>query len=432
MIDQPLELPNGQVLANRLGKAAMTEGLAEPSGAPSAQLLQLYELWSRSGAGLLITGNTAICRDHLERAGNVVIDRDIDSFARRRLSALAKTAKGGGARVWVQISHAGRQTPKLLNPFPQAPSAIRVRSMPLLPSASPVAMSEDEIQSVAEKFVHAASVVEDAGFDGIQIHAAHGYLLSSFLSPLSNVRRDDWGGSLQNRARLLLSIVKRIRRRVASTFAVSVKLNSADFQRGGFEPHDSAQVAAWLDAEGVDLIEISGGSYEEPVMMGRGKANHVRESTASREAYFLGFAPEIRRHVRRSALMITGGFRSAAVMRRALEAGATDLIGLGRPLLKDPAGAALLLTGAEVLPRVEDHLRLGNGLWSEQSRIGLVRDLNTAAAQAWYYEQIERLGANEPAEEKARLLAAMFSYLRRDRRKRRLLADFRAAKRQFA
>lgn len=421
MLDDPLKLPNGQVLKNRLAKAAMTEGLAEPDGAPSDALLRLYGLWARGGAGLLITGNTAICRRHLERAGNVVIDGDADAPFRHRLAALATVAKSDGAKVWVQISHAGRQTPKLLNPTPQAPSAIPMRGMPFVPPANPIAMSEAEIAQVADKFVRAASVLEEAGFDGVQVHAAHGYLLSSFLSPLANARHDKWGGSLGNRARLLLTIVRRIRSTVSPTFAVSVKLNSADFQRGGFEPSDSARVASWLDEEGVDLIEISGGSYEAPVMMGQSPSGRVRASTAAREAYFVEFAPEIRRQVGRGALMITGGFRSASAMREALQSGATDLIGLGRPLLVDHAGAASLLAGAPALTRIEEELRIGGGMLSPQSPLGFVRALNTAAVQAWYYEQMDRLGDGQAVSKGHGTMPALASYLRRDRAKRRAL-----------
>ena len=259
-IGMPLTLPNGQVLPNRLAKAAMTEGLADGAGRPTDALCRLYERWSRGGSGLLLTGNVNVDRHHLERAGNVVIDRAPDALMRERLAAFARAAKSGGSRVWMQISHAGRQTPKPINPHPKAPSAVPLRKMPMLEFGEPVAMTNDGVRDVIERFVTAARAAEEAGFDGVQLHSAHGYLLSTFLSPIANCRTDAWGGSLEARARLLLGIVERVKAAVGPSFALSVKLNSADFQRGGFDIEDSGQGAGWAHAAGLDLLGVFGGT----------------------------------------------------------------------------------------------------------------------------------------------------------------------------
>ena len=423
-IDSPLVLPNGQVLANRVVKAAMTEGLADGKGRPTNALCRLYERWSQGGPGLLITGNTAVDAQHLERAGNVVIDGKLSPDTLSRFRALARAGQSGGSKVWVQISHAGRQTPKAINTRPRSPSAIPMRRMPLVKFGTPVEMSAAEIAIVLERFVSAAVAAEAAGFDGVQIHAAHGYLLSSFLSPRSNQRADAWGGDLRNRAELLLQIVERVRVNTSAAFAVSVKLNAADFLRGGFDLDDSVLVAEWLDVAGIDMLEISGGTYEAARMMGAAGEvglSKAQAATAEREAYFLEFAPRIRRALRRASLMVTGGFRTRALMTRALNDDNVDLIGLARPLLVEPEAAAALMKGAEALPRIEDELRVGPGVLSPQSRFSFLKALNASAAQAWYYEQMDRLGAGLKVDGERRVLRAAASYIGRDSRKRRQL-----------
>lgn len=422
-IDAPLTLPNGQVLSNRLAKAAMTEGLADPTGRPTDALCHLYERWSRGGAGLLLTGNVQVDRHHLERAGNVVIDRAPDAPMLKRLAAYARAAKSGGSRVWMQLSHGGRQTPKPINPRPKAPSAVPMKPMPLLEFGEPVAMTEADVREVAERFVAAARAADEAGFDGVQVHAAHGYLLSTFLSPVANRRQDRWGGSLEARASLLLGIVERVRAAVSPSFAVSVKLNSADFQRGGFDIEDSVKVAGWLDSTGIDLLEISGGTYEAARMMGDRDApgSAAQAATAAREAYFLDFAPTIRRAIANAALMLTGGFRTASAMNDALAHDGVDVIGLGRPLLVEPEAAATLLAGRLALRRIEDELRIGPGILSPWSRFAVVKALNASATQAWYYEQMERLGAGADVDRSGRILKAAQAYLKRDAAKRAAL-----------
>ncbi len=232
LLSQPLQLPCGVELPNRLAKAAMTEGLATPDGVPTPALNTLYRRWSAGGAGLLLTGNVIVDRDHLERPGNVVIDREPDPKMAQALAAWAQACTVGGNQAWVQLSHAGRQTMKTVNPHPRAPSAVKL-GLPGGQFGAPVALTVEEITGLVERFAVAARAVCRAGFTGIQVHAAHGYLLSQFLSPRSNQRQDAYGGSLENRARLLLQVVAAVRDAVGPTVAVAVKLNSADFQRGG-------------------------------------------------------------------------------------------------------------------------------------------------------------------------------------------------------
>lgn len=240
-LNSPLELPCGATLPNRLAKAAMTERLADLHSRPTPALEQLYRLWSAGGAGLLLTGNVQVDRGHLEAAGNVAIDGTEDAAALAALRGFASAAKSGGAKVWMQISHAGRQTQKNINPHPKAPSAVTV-ALPGGRFGEPVALTGEEIIALIGRFAHAAGVARETGFDGAQIHAAHGYLISEFLSPRINLRTDEWGGALDGRARFLLETVKATRAKVGADFPVSVKINSADFQRGGFSFEDSQVV----------------------------------------------------------------------------------------------------------------------------------------------------------------------------------------------
>ncbi|MBF7729929.1 NADH:flavin oxidoreductase/NADH oxidase family protein [Pseudomonas sp. N040] len=422
----PLELPNGSVLPNRLAKAAMTEGLADSRGYPSAELERLYARWGKSGCGLLITGNVLVDRHHLERPGNVVIDREPDADMRAALQRWATAAKAGGAKTWMQISHAGRQTAAIVNPQPLAPSAIAL-ALPGKQFGTPVAMTEADIAATIERFAMAAEAAKAAGFDGVQIHAAHGYLLSAFLNPRANQRNDRWGGSLENRARMLLEVLKAVRARTGAGFTVAVKLNSADFQKGGFSFADSTQVAEWLTAAGIDLIEISGGNYEQPRMMDmegveKPDTSALQASTAAREAYFIDFAIEMQRKVS-VPLMVTGGFRSAAAMTSAVSTAGVALIGLGRPLCVDTDCARKLLEGEQqTLDRWERQLQLGPGWLGPHSPFGLIRMLNGFGATYWYYQQFRHFGRGE----KASLGLSVFSALLRElREQKRWLASAR-------
>lgn len=393
-IADPLVLPCGAVLPNRLAKAAMTEGLADPQGRATPELARLYGLWADGGSGLLITGNVQIDRDHLERPGNVIIHGPQDEAALAGLRAMANAGTRAGGHIWMQISHAGRQTQVTVNPRPKAPSAVAV-GLPGKQFGLPEALTEPEILDLIERFGAAAEIAKATGYTGVQIHGAHGYLLSQFLSPRANLRTDQWGGSLENRARMLMAVVARVRAGVGPEFPIGVKLNSADFQKGGFAFEDSMIVARWLQDVGVDLLEISGGSYEQPAMMDiQGmEAPDVppqKASTTAREAYFVDFAKTMRASLT-MPLMVTGGFRTARAMNTALEQGGADLIGLGRPLCVDTAGPAKLLAGADELDRWENKLKLLPPWLSFLGGLKMMRAVEGFAVTYWYYAQIDSI-----------------------------------------
>lgn len=398
MLDSPLRLPCGAVLPNRIAKAAMTEGLADANLRASARLATLYRRWSEGGAGLLVTGNVMVDRRVPEQPGNVVIDAtwpaSVDREGRARLRAWAEAGTLAGNHLWMQLSHAGRQSPRWATRDPVGPSAVGLELLGAY--GRPRALSAAEIEALIARFAEAAAIARDCGFTGVQIHAAHGYLVSAFLSPLTNRRDDAWGGPLEGRARLLLEIVRATRRAVGADFPIAVKLNSDDFRTGGFSAEDSLAVVRMLGAEGIDLLELSGGTYEQPRLLGReGKPDSVapvRESTRRREAYFLAYA-EAARPVAAMPLMLTGGFRSRAAMDEALADGALDVIGLARPLVTEPDLARRLLDGraARANP-VEHRLVLRDRGWlSPTSRWLPARVVNVMGAQAWYYRQIARL-----------------------------------------
>jgi 2,4-dienoyl-CoA reductase-like NADH-dependent reductase (Old Yellow Enzyme family) len=393
-----LQLPCGATLPNRLAKAAMTEGLADAAMRATGRHVRLYRRWSEGGAGLSITGNVMVDRRYLERPGNVAIDLSyppsVDGLARRRLREWAEAGTVAGNHLWMQISHAGRQTPRYVASRPVDASDVQ---LDLLGNyARPRALSESEILDIVRGFAQAAAIARECGFTGVQVHAAHGYLISSFLSPVTNRRTDAWGGSLPSRARLLLETIAAVRRAVGDDFPVSVKLNSDDFRQGGFSHEDCLSVVALLNGHRVDLLEISGGNYEQPRLLGiAGRAADavaVRPSTRAREAYFLSYASAIRK-VAAMPLMVTGGFRSRQAMEAALDGGDTDVIGIARPFCADPdAARRLLAREIDALPVHERRLQFAaNGWRSPQSSLLLMRVANVIGAMAWYYHQIERL-----------------------------------------
>ncbi len=409
MLEQPLTLPCGAVVPNRLCKAAMTEGLAHPDGSASEELARLYGVWSDGGSGLLLSGNIQIDGDHLERPGNVVVDGELSDSAFNALAEMASQGTRAGNHLWAQISHAGRQTQKIVNPSPKAPSAVRIR-LPQSQFGEPVALTGSEIEALIGRFVNCAVICKRAGFTGVQFHAAHGYLLSQFLSPLTNQRKDEWGGSLENRSRALIRIVKETRERVGAEFPISVKLNSADFQKGGFEFDDSLRVAQWLAESGIDLIEISGGTYEQPRLLDLEGIEPIEEqaiarSTMAREAYFVDFAKAMRDSLS-IPIMVTGGLRRREVMAHVLKTGAADMIGLGRPLCIDTDGPKALLQGAETLNRYEDNLSLLPRWLLWLTRFNTIRTLNSFATQFWFYEQIAHIGRSGVKNDKLTVFSA--------------------------
>ncbi|HPW29348.1 MAG TPA: NADH:flavin oxidoreductase/NADH oxidase family protein, partial [Rhodoferax sp.] len=330
MLDQPLTLPCGHLVPNRVCKSAMTEGLADAHDHATEAHQRLYACWARGGAAILLTGNIMVDGRYLERAGNVVVQ---DAAGLPQLRAWAQAVRAHGSQLWAQISHPGRQCPRLVNLTPLAPSEVQLNAVANF--GKPRAATEADIQDVIQRFANTAALVQEAGLHGVQIHSAHGYFLSQFLSARTNLRQDQWGGTLPNRARLLLEVVRAVRARVGQRYPISVKLNSSDFVKGGFTLDESVQVVQWLNDAGVDLLEVSGGTYEQLEFFKALPESEVRDSTREREAVFLEYAKSIKA-VARMPIMVTGGFRTLAGMEAALAGGHTDMLGVARPFCLDP------------------------------------------------------------------------------------------------
>jgi len=389
MIEQPLKLPNGSLLRNRIVKSAMSEALGDEFNSTTQGLINLFRRWSQGGAALLITGNTAISRNHLEHVRNFVLDKHSNMDL---VKELASAAKQNGTLAIVQLAHAGRQTPETINPKPLSISDIRLQ----LPGyGKPKAINDSDIEMVINQFASSAMLAKEAGFDGVQIHAAHGYLLSSSLSPRINTRTDRWGGSLENRSRLLRSVLRAIRSEVGPQFIVAAKLNSSDFQKGGFSHKDSIEVARMLEREGIDFIEISGGNFEKPVAY---EHSPKKESTVSREAYFLEYARDIKMALT-IPIMVTGGFRSRNIMEGALAKGATDLIGIGRPFIIDPEWPTKFLNGdIDMAPAIERNFTVAE-------------ELPRGAALNWFCHQLELHGTKGDVDLSVPIIRGHESYL---------------------
>lgn len=372
---EPLQLPNGILLRNRLAKSAMSEALGTYDNHPTPQLVTLYQRWAQSGIGLLFSGNVMIDRRALGEPGNVVIEDESDLPI---LKQWAEAATNHGAALWVQLNHPGKQSPKGLNVTNLSPSAIPFREDMTAFFETPREATNAEIEEIIQRFGRSAAIVKKAGFSGVQIHGAHGYLVSQFLSPHHNQRTDEWGSNPEKRRAFVIAVYTEIRRQVGPDFPIGIKLNSADFQKGGFTEEESmATIQALVDA-GIDLIEISGGTYEAPAMSGAFNKPQ-KTSTAAREAYFLEFAEKVRSVVK-TPLMVTGGFRSFAGMNAALQSGAVDVIGIARLMAIDPDAPAALLNGRDSNQLVRP---ISTGI-KPIDRMGLMEIL-------WYTRQLKRI-----------------------------------------
>jgi 2,4-dienoyl-CoA reductase-like NADH-dependent reductase (Old Yellow Enzyme family) len=346
-ISRPITLRCGVELSNRLVKASMSEGVADDHNHATERLVTLYRRWAGSGVGLLLSGNFQVDKAHLERPGNVVVE---DEHGLETLKRVAQAGISQGAQFWAQLGHTGRQVSSAINPAPLAPSSVEMEVPAMLGRsyAKPREMTEQDIEHVIAQFGNAARLVKQAGFTGVHVHGAHGYLISQFLSARTNTRQDGWGGSLRSRARFLLETIAAIRAAVGPAFPIGLKLNSSDFMKGGFTKADALEVVSWLNDTSLDLLELSGGSVEQPKIVGitfqdQGEDGRA-ESTIKREAYFVEFAGEIRK-VAKMPVMVTGGFRSSRAMNEAISAGDVDLIGFGRPFCADPLVPGKLLSG---------------------------------------------------------------------------------------
>jgi len=329
---------SGQTASNRFLKGAMTERISswdpknlEARGVPSKNLVNVYKRWGEGGIGLILSGNIMIEYDHLEAAGNPIVPRDAPFSGERfeRFGEMAKATKAHGSLAVGQVSHPGRQVTDSIQKNPVSASDVQLEGNIMgMTFAKPRAATEEDIQHIIEGFAHSAEYLEKAGWDGIELHGAHGYLLAQFLSPTTNRRTDKYGGSLANRARLILEIAQEVRKRTKDTFILGIKLNSVEFQDKGFKPEEAKELCAMLEENRFDFVELSGGTYESLAFA------HKRDSTKKREAFFMEFADLIAPVLQKTKTYVTGGFKSAGAMVHALNT--VDGVGLARPVCQEP------------------------------------------------------------------------------------------------
>ncbi len=393
-LSDPLILENGVRIKNRILKSAMSEQLGDKAHNPTQGLVRLYELWAGGGTGLCVTGNVMIDRSAIGEPKNVVLDDKSDTSL---FQAWTHAGKKQETQLWVQLNHPGKQIPSFLSKTPVAPSAVPLGKGLEKVFNLPRELSEKEIRDIIKKFGVSAGLAKAAGFSGVQIHGAHGYLVSQFLSPHHNRRTDQWGGPLENRSRFVLEIFREMRKAVGKDFPIGIKMNSADFMKSGFAAEDSVKVAKILEEAGIDLIEISGGTYESPAMMG----SRTKASTQKREAYFLEYAELLKNNID-VPVVVTGGFRSGRAMQEALERGATDMIGLARPLAVEPDFPAKLLNDLETRSNLKD----------PTTGIAYV-DKMTMLSITWYEYQLAKLAAGKKANPDQNSWAAVFQTLAR-------------------
>ncbi|KAI0476592.1 hypothetical protein GGR56DRAFT_643464 [Xylariaceae sp. FL0804] len=335
-LGQPLKFEfSGKTAPNRFMKGAMTERQSswDPKdlpkrGVPSKNLVNVYKRWGEGGFGVILTGNVMIEYDQLEAAGNPIIPRDAPFSGERfeRFKEMATASKAHGSLVHAQVSHPGRQVPASIQPHPISASDVQLEGQVMgLEFAKPRAMEKRDIEAVVDGFAHAAEYCHAAGFDGVELHGAHGYLLAQFLSQTTNKRTDDYGGPLLNRARIIFEIADAIRRRVSDkSFSIGIKLNSVEFQEGGTTPEECRDLCVELEKHGFDFVELSGGTYQSLAFA------HKRESTKRREAFFLDFAEMIVPHLHKTKVYVTGGLRTAKAMVEAVKT--VHGVGLARPV----------------------------------------------------------------------------------------------------
>ena len=314
---QPLAFPSGKVLKNRIVKSAMSDSLGDGKGNPTAAQIRLYQRWAEGGAAAAIVGEVQGNPKFAEKPGNLVLRSGADRNAFR---ALAEAGSVNGAMIWLQLGHAGALTHPPIG-TPKGPSRLD------LPGLCCEALSAGEIQNLPGAFAETAKLAKDLGFDGVEIHAAHGFLLSQFLSPLFNKRQDAYGGSLAGRMRLLLETIDAVRSAVGPDFPVAVKLNASDQLEGGFQEAEALDVVSALDQTGLDLIDVSGGTYFPG-------ARSMSDS-AGGQPYFLDFAKRARCRTRKH-LMVTGGFKTRHQAEAAVSEGHIDLVGLARAFVLAP------------------------------------------------------------------------------------------------
>lgn len=321
----PITLPNGTTIKNRFFKSAMSEGMGTKNFQPKKNIATLYKRWAEGGTGLIITGNIMIDPKGTAEPGNIVFDKNSNMEI---LKDWAKQGQQHGAKVMVQINHPGKQVPKTIAKETVAPSAVPLGNGLNKLFSTPRALTTSEVEELVQKFITSAKVAKEAGFSGVQIHAAHGYLVSQFLSPHDNRRTDKYGGSLENRMRFLKEIYLGMREELGKDFPIGIKINSTDFKEDGLTEEDSLETIVELANLGLDFVEISGGTYERPAMMGA-------TSTSSNKVFFAEYSKKLKQKVD-IPVIVTGGIRSINAMNTLLNDNTTDFIGIARPLTIDP------------------------------------------------------------------------------------------------
>lgn len=344
---QALDLPCGVVLKNRIAKSAMSDSLGDGTGHPTTEQNRLYQRWAEGGVAISIVGEVQATSNYAEKPGNLVLNSSSDLTKFRKL---AQHGGENGTLLFLQLGHAGALAYAPIS-NPKGPSALDLAGLHC------EGMTQGEIHQVPLEFAKTAKLAQRAGFGGVQIHAAHGFLLSQFLSPLFNRRSDEYGGVVVNRMRLLLESIEATRAAVGSNFPIAVKLNSSDQLEGGFGEDDALQVVAALDRLSVDLIDISGGTY----FPGAKSAS----DSAGRGPYFVEFAKRART-VTNKPLMLTGGFKTLTQAEEAVMSGAVDVVGLARALVLEPALPNLWMakqTPEPAFPRFSDAPEGGITAW---------------------------------------------------------------------
>ena len=376
---EPLKLPCGVTLKNRIAKSAMSDSLGDGTGHPTAEQIRLYQRWAAGGLAVAIIGEVQGSAGFAEKPGNLVLNEasDLDGFRE-----LAERGGENGTELWLQLGHAGALAYAPTS-TPKGPSALD------LPGLRCAELTIDEIHRLPAEFARTARLARQAGFGGVQIHAAHGFLLSQFLSPLFNKRNDEYGGAVANRMRLLLQAIDATRAAVGPDFPIAVKLNSTDQLVGGFDEEDALKVVAALDQTSIDLIDISGGTYFPGA---KSSSDGARNGP-----YFIEFARRARR-VTTKPLMLTGGFKTRTQAEDALGSGAVDMVGLARALVLEPSLPDLWKEGQTpepVFPR-----------FSHAPEGGIT---------AWYTMRLTEIGADRETPEFGELGQAIQDYEARDK-----------------
>ena len=317
---------NGLVLPNRFARSATWEGLATPDGSPSEALVEVSTALARGGVGLIISGHAFVSEEGRAGQWQLAVHRDELIPGLRGMVDAVHTA---GGRIALQIAHAGlRGRTGQSGAAPLGPSILRTDEGPVGQE-----MTLDDMRGVKQAFAQAARRAQLAGFDAVQIHAAHGYLLSEFLSPFFNKRDDAYGGDFGNRARLVVELVEAVRTAVGPGFPVFIKMNSEDFIPGGLTVEDMVDTAALLAGAGIDMVEMSGGTYLS------GDKKSMRQGSPAPgepEAYYEAAARRYKEEIR-VPLMLVGGIRTFETADRLVAEGLADYIALSRPLIREPA-----------------------------------------------------------------------------------------------